>query len=412
MTVLGLEVRRTPLRWALPVLVGVVLMLLLPRTTWAWAWTTASSKPVMTTTFVGPMIAAGAAWAAARADRRGFRAWLDAAARPAWRADLAQLGAAIVIGLTAYAAALALAVFLAARMVGAGFLWPGYALLGVSVIVACSAVGHAFGALTQSRNAAPPIAGALTLFVLMLAQDRYTVGMVLPNEAISRAALASRLLLAAALVAAAAVLPGLRRGLANGYRPGPGTSAVAAVAVAGVLAGSVVTWRQDLLVARDPVTPLCTEGSPQICIWPEQRRFVGELAAMAGRIDGLDVPGLQFPPVVYEEGLHPSMESPGLFLAGGEPWMIADGLADEMMRASLGSRLCIRPGTEDQVVQASSELMYWLALRIAGSPQPANVHGGPDVDRTIIEQVAASSQAEQRRWARQRLDVLDPADCG
>ncbi|MGV1005254.1 MAG: hypothetical protein ACOYEV_10930 [Candidatus Nanopelagicales bacterium] len=219
MTMLGLETRRTPLLCAVLPLFAVTL-LLLPRTTWAWAWTTASSKPVMTTTFVGPMIAAGAAWAAARTDRRGFRVWLDATPRPAWRADLTQLGAAIIVGMAAHALGLALAFFLAFRMVGTGSLWPSYVFLGVSVIVACAAVGHLLGALLQSRSAAPPVAAALTLVVLMLGQDRYTVGMVLPNQIVSPAALASRLLLAGALVVAAAVLPGLPGAWSMGIGPG------------------------------------------------------------------------------------------------------------------------------------------------------------------------------------------------
>lgn len=409
---LVLETRRTPLRWAVFPLFAVMLLLLLPRTTWAWAWTTASSKPVMTTTFVGPMIAAGAAWAAAsRTDRRGFRAWLDAAARPAWRADLAQLGAAIIVGLTAYALGLALAIFLASRKVGAGFLWPSYVLLGVSVIVACAAVGHLLGALIQSRNTAPPVAAALTLVVLMLGQDRYTVGMVLPNQIVSSAALASRMLLAVALVVAAAVLPGLTRGLVNGYRPGLAMASIAALAAAYVVLGSMITWRQDLLVAREPVNPLCTEGIPQICIWPEQRRFLGELDAMTARIRALDVPGLGLPTVVYEEGLRPGGESQGLFLAGGNPWMIASGLASEVLIASLESPQCIPEGKEDQLTQASLELIYWLTLRIAGSPQPDTVHGGPDVDRSMIEQVASAPLPEQRRWARQRLGILNSSDC-
>lgn len=410
---LGLETRRTPLLWAVFPLFAVILLLMLPRTTWAWAWTTASSKPVMTTTFVGPMIAAGAAWAAARTDRRGLRAWLDAAARPAWRADLTQLGAAIIVGLTAYALSLALAIFLASRMVGAGFLWPNYVLLGVSVIVACAAVGHLLGALIQSRSTAPPVAAALTLVVLMLGQDRYTVGMVLPNQTVSLVALASRLLLAVALVVAAAVLPGLTRGLVNGHRPGFATASLAALTVAYVVLGSMITWRQDLLVSREPVNPLCTEGTPQICIWPEQRRFLGELDAMAARIRTLGVPGLALPTVVHEEGLRPADadESQGLFLAGGNPWMIASGLASEVLIASLESPQCIPQGKEDQVTQASLELIYWLTLRIAGSPQPDTVHGGPDVDRSMIEQVASAPLPEQRRWARQRLGILNSSDC-
>ncbi|MGV1005255.1 MAG: DUF7224 domain-containing protein [Candidatus Nanopelagicales bacterium] len=168
----------------------------------------------------------------------------------------------------------------------------------------------------------------------------------------------------------------------------------------------MITWQQELLVARAPVDPLCTEGTPQICVWPEQRRFLGELDAMAAGIRTLDVPGLAIPTVIYEEGLRPADESPGLFLAGGNPWMIASGLASEVLIASLDSPACIPQGKEDQIAQASLELIYWLTLTIAGSPQPDTVHGGPDVDRSMIEQFASSPLPEQHRGARQRLDIL------
>jgi hypothetical protein len=140
------ELRRSPLRWWLPVFVLVDVAAVFGRSQW-WigVWPQASAAAQIPSLFFAPVLAAGAAWSASRARRYRMTDQLAAAALPGWRVEVVQLAATLTYGLVAYLVGMVAAAAVSAPDAGPGFLWPGYVVLGACVIVASAAVGHVAG---------------------------------------------------------------------------------------------------------------------------------------------------------------------------------------------------------------------------------------------------------------------------
>jgi hypothetical protein len=111
---------------------------------------------------VGGIVAGVAAWTAARDRRRHITELLATTARPAWVRQIAAWAAVAVWSLLLYGAYVAVVFVVTARQAtwGSPNWWP--AAVGATAVVACSAVGFAFGALIPGRFTAPLVTiGAL-----------------------------------------------------------------------------------------------------------------------------------------------------------------------------------------------------------------------------------------------------------
>ncbi|MFE4516465.1 ABC transporter permease [Kitasatospora sp. NPDC056783] len=404
------ELRRSPLRWVFPVLVAVVLLALFGRSTsWIGVWSQASAAAQIPAFYLGPAMAGAAAWSAAAKRRAGVEVGFGAA-RPWWRIEAVRVAAVLTYGLVAYAVGVLAAVVVTARDGGPSFWWPGYVLLGAVLITACTALGHLAGRRARSLYAVPVVCtlGCLVFLGLIGFVPQGTsrgVGLAVltGNPGLTVAAWPLLVRAAAALsLVWLAVIAG-RQLRAEEY--GPQWRRVRSFGTAGgvlALAGSLVLWALagPLVVQRPaPAGPLCTDGTPKICVWPESRRFLPELREMAGR--AAQLPGGRFRVAAQftEEGVdgQPLDRGTGFVLREGETWEVATVMALRTAEETIPMK-CRRAGAEQW------ELIAWLTARIAGHGVPASVHGGPPgVDQEAIGRLVDQPEDAQLAWVDQRL---------
>ncbi|MFG2695214.1 ABC transporter permease [Kitasatospora sp. NPDC048407] len=410
------ELRRSPLRWVFPVLVAVVLLVLFGRDrSWIGVWSQASAAAQIPAFYLGPAMAGAAAWAAAARRRAGVVVGF-AAARPSWRIEAVQVAAALTYGLAAYAVGMLTAVAVTVRDGGPSFWWPGYVLLGAVLITGCTALGHLAGRGGRSLFAVPVVCtlGCLVFLGLVgfVPQGASPgVGLVALSGYPARTVAAWPLL---ARAAAALALVGLAVGAGRQVRTeghGPKWRARSFGTAGGVLAlaGSLVLWALagPLVVQRSaPSRPLCTDGVPKICVWPENRRYLPELRELAERAAALSAGRFRVPAQFAEEGLDGRELDRGnrFVLREGEVWEVATAMA-------IGTAAETVPLSCGREGAGQWELIAWLTARFAGHGVPASVHGGPPgVDQEAVGRLVAQPEEVQLAWVDQRLPR--GGDCG
>ncbi|MGW5477922.1 ABC transporter permease [Streptomyces sp. NPDC004008] len=419
MRIFLLELRRSPLRWWFPVLVALDVAVLFGRAQW-WigVWPQASAAAQIPAFYLGPFLAAYAAWAAGRIHRLGFEDQHTAGTRPRWQVEGAHIAAVAVYGGVAYVIGAAVAAAVSYRDAGPGFLWPSYLLLGAALIVVCIAVGHIAGRWFPSAFAAPVICGLACFVVVTMTGGPLKAGLFVlsgaPAVEVTWASLALRWALALSAVAVAVLtprtLPGYtgERGKVIARLPAVGCSALVVACLAGVMtAGPVQTARAD------PGAPLCTRTEPKICTWPEERMYLPRLEAMARRVSELP-PVIKSPPVFYEQGLRGGRgQDTDFSIFEGSMWEVADSMSIAVSRASTPP-FCqaANNSAEDRRTMAYFELDSWLAARISGAGQPSDIHGGPPgVDQRAIARLIERPDQVQRDWAEKRIKVIEGTRC-
>lgn len=422
LSILGIELRRSPLRWWLPGLVLIDLAALFARGRW-WVgvWPQASAAAQLPAQFLGPVIAAGAAWAAARVSRTATAEQHAAAARPLWQGESLQLASTVLYGLVAYLLGAAAAAGVSFRDAGPGFLWPGYLLLGAAVVAACAAVGHAVGRSFASAYAAPVLCGLACFLVIGTAGDPRALGLSLldgyPDVALATGAVAARVGLALALLAAAAALPTVLRRRSPGWPLGAARRLGAGVVAGAVLVIAVAVYAgEPVTEARAaPAAPVCSSGTPRICLWPDDRKYLPAVTTLVDRIRPLTGYGMTLPAAFYERGLRATARSSNDFrIIEGSMWSVSPSLAGAVLQATLPT-FCTAAGQEadERRTQAYFELETWLEARANAAAQPSDVHGGPPgVDVAAVARVAASPKGVQAPWVAQRLSTIRTTPCG
>ncbi|GAA2996614.1 hypothetical protein Sfulv_39460 [Streptomyces fulvorobeus] len=117
-----IELRRSPLLTALPVMIAVDLVVLFGRARyWIGVWPEASVAAQVVTLFLGPVLAGVSAWQAGRSSRAGMPEAVLAAARPGWRIESARLAATLTLGFLAYAIGCVTAAAISFGEAGPGF---------------------------------------------------------------------------------------------------------------------------------------------------------------------------------------------------------------------------------------------------------------------------------------------------
>ncbi|KUN78297.1 hypothetical protein AQJ66_31690 [Streptomyces bungoensis] len=414
-----MELRRSPLRWWFPVLVALDVAVLFGRSQW-WigVWPQASAAAQIPAFYLGPFLAAYAAWASGRIHRLGFEDQHTAGTRPRWQVEAAHLAAVAVYGGVAYAVGAGVAAAVSYDDAGPGFLWPGYLLLGAALIVLCIAIGHMAGRWFPSAFAAPVICGLACFVVVTMNGGPMEAGLFVlsggPAVEVSPEHLAVRWGLALTAVAVAVLtprtLPGYSgaRGKVIARLPAIGSAALAVACLAGVLtAGPVQTARASRSA------PMCTRAEPKICVWPEERKYMPRLEAMAKRVSELP-PAITSPSAFYEEGLRGGKGQDTDFkIFEGSMWEVADSMSIAVSRAST-PRYCPAQNSdaEDRRTMAYFELDSWLAARISGAGQPSDIHGGPPgVDQKAIARLIHQPEPAQQSWAKKRLKVIEGTRC-
>ncbi|MGW5098708.1 hypothetical protein ACWEQ1_34860 [Streptomyces nodosus] len=419
MRILMMELRRSPLRWWFPVLVALDVAVLFGRAQW-WigVWPQAGAAAQIPAFYLGPFLAAYAAWAAGRIHRLGFEDQHTAGTRSRWQIEGTQIAAAAVYGGGAYLVGAAVAAAVSYHDAGPGFLWPSYLLLGAALIVLCIAVGHIAGRWYPSGFATPVVSGLACFVILTTNGGPRKAGLFVlsgaPAVEVTPGDLALRWGLALSAVAVAALTP---RGL-PGYTgargklivrlPAVGSSALAVACLAGVItAGPVQTARAE------PSAPMCTRTEPKLCVWPEERMYIPRLEAMARRVSELP-PFITSPSAFYEEGLKgDSAQDTDFSIFEGSMWEVADSMSIAISRASTPP-FCpaVNSSAEDRRMMAYFELDSWLAARISGAGQPSGIHGGPPgVDQRAIARLIEQPKQVQEDWAKKRIKVIEGTRC-
>ncbi|WP_371516601.1 hypothetical protein [Kitasatospora sp. NBC_01300] len=421
-----MELRRSPLRWWFPLLIAADLGTLFGRSRW-WIgqWVQTSVQVQIPAFYFAPLLAAAAAWAAGRTVRHHLDAQLAISARPRWQVDLTQLSATLTYGLVAYGVGAVVAVVASYPKAGAGFLWPSYLLLGSALLISFASVGHLVGLWVKSQFTGPLIAGLGTMVLIAWAGPPSALGLYVINGApfqkVAVPALLARCLVAVLLVAAAGLVR--RHSLLSTSRIWAGAaSRVMAVSICALLCAALVG-----LVATSPVQvpraapnrPVCTDGAPTLCLWPEDKVYLPKAQTMAEHMRQLPSGMFTVPTAFYERGLRGDAAHmyEDFYILEGSMWDSSETMAGGIMSASRPtSPGCGFPPSSrmtPEFIHSSGELNMWLAMRIFGGGQPAGMHGGPPgVDLDAIAHVLTEPEGTQAQWAQQRVEAVHYAYCG
>lgn len=419
-TIFWTELRRSPLRWWLPLLIAMDLATLFGRSRyWIGVWPQASAAAQVPCIFLGPTIAAAAAWAAGRVSRQGVSEQVVAAARPVWQLDLMQMASTLTYGLIAYVVGVFAAGVVSISDAGPGFLWPSYILLGTAAIIGCAGAGHAVGRWSQSRYWAPIIAGIGSLCAISWFGTSSSLAFLVlsgyPQLQIVPSALAARIACAIALLSIAILVPPMRRlpGVLDRRRLVQVTGGVASL-LALALSMTAVGMAGPLRETRAaPSEPVCTSTVPRVCLWPDDRKYLPTLGAMAVRLREIPGGDLVLPGEFYESGLSGNSQDDGFPIIEGSPWSASSTMAGAVTRATIpGYCDAVNIDAENRRLAAYFELEAWMGARLNGTGQPADVHGGPPgVDLAAIGRFIEQPESIQIPWVRQRLTTIRDTPC-
>jgi hypothetical protein len=428
--VLRIEIRRSVVLWAVPLLLGLFYFDSF-RTAAGFppVWTVRSS--VITSQMIsdfGPFAAGLAAWAASREGRRKTVDLVATTVRPAWARQASVLGATLfwlVLAFLAGVAAIYIDTALNATW-GGPPLWP--VAVGVIELVTFAVIGFTAGALFPGRFTAPLAA----IGTFLLAEIGYHAALQMNPEGSTYALLSTATAvplgdngvfyhvapdvaiaqvmfmggITVALLGLLTLAPAFRvsyRGLLSGIdRVGRGlcvagiallASGVAASSTAYALAGTakltVSGWDIPALhdAASDqpvPYTPDCAGTSFRVCVHPAFSGFLSgantALQPAAAEIAGLPGAPVRAEEVPSGEGVGHGLALPGLPRAGlsGTP-PVYTYISDDGLAPLWGS-----PAAVDNAGWRAGFQQAFLTALVTGPP-----HAGPGPDAAVLSPTAA-----------------------
>lgn len=419
-----IELRRSPLLLALPLLVVIDILVLFGRSRhWIGVWPEASAAAQVVTLFLGPALAAVSAWQAGRGSRAGMPEVVLAAARPSWHAEAARFAATLTLGCAAYVIGCLTAAAISFRDAGPGFLWPSYLLLGLASLTIFAAVGHLAGRVWPSAAFTPAVC-ALGGFVAYVGVGKGYGFYVLsggPNYAVDSGVLTQRLLLALALSGVAIFfnrVPKAHRHTTSftpvGTRALMATSTLAAVALLPLAALSGPIRIDRPATAVEPLCDRAGEKGARVCVWPEHRKYLPELTVMADRLARVPQDWIKQPSTFYEFGLRPTrLGDPGFDVAEGHVRPAAISMAAQVSALSMGQ--CTPPENAQRAWEASNRLDLWLEYRAMGKDPKVADEGlnmvGVSREQQAAGEAVALSEAEQEKWAAKQRALIKKDGC-
>ncbi|WP_019886151.1 DUF7224 domain-containing protein [Streptomyces purpureus] len=419
LTTYRIELRRSPLLTAFPVMIAVDLAVLFGRSQyWIGVWPEASVAAQIVTLFLGPILAGVSAWQAGRCSRARMPEFLLAAAQPGWRIETARLAATLTLGFLAYGIGCLTAAAVSLSDAGPGFLWPSYLLLGAATLIIFASVGHLAGRWWPSPGFTPVVC-ALGCFISMLALPfKFNVLAGPPDTHLSPLPLTVRLSLALALAVLAVTAPPRtsksERQMPRWNLPRHTRSMVSGSAVCALVALAAAPAAGELRVERpaSATAPLCDradENAPRVCVWPEHRKYLPELTRMAQRLGRPTQPWIKAPNEFYEFGLRRTpLGDRGFDIAEGHARTAAIAMADQVFTTSVGR--CLPPPKERRAWQAIDNIHLWLEYQAMGQ-DPAAADSGLHLTGVTTAQREASAAArmtpaEQKKWIAQERSHL------
>ncbi|MGW1011329.1 hypothetical protein ACWD4X_15045 [Streptomyces termitum] len=314
---------------------------------WVGWWSQTSIKVhVFGVIVMGSLMSAAAAWTAGRARRTRASAWSDTTPRGGWSQALLLGAAAWLWSLAVYAL---MAVVAFQRTAGVSDVtepvWTPL-LLASAMTAFQIAAGVAAGTLVPSRITAPAV-GVLwyAVFVIFAFVPDLPLAALFPaideHWDVTFQPHVTRLLIATAWCAAAALALTALPALVRRAVPSPGPFLIVPAAVAAVAGGVLLTFRAPVpdpfwaVRAEQPAQPLCvTQGRTKACLWPADSHLLPQARAAVRTVDAAlgSLPG--FNRSFYETGLRP--DGPGSAeLPVYRPVVDSRSLTGAMLDASL-----------------------------------------------------------------------------
>jgi hypothetical protein len=421
--VLATEVRRSPLRWWAPILLaGILVVTLGSGSWWAGIWPAASAQAEQVVLFLGPLMMAGAAYAATRSSDPTARAWIDSSTRTVWRGDSIQLASTVCIALALYLAGVITVIAASEGQSSSGHFWLGYGLLGALTLTAITAAGHLIGRVISSPVVAPTAAGVIGLIIMMAIASRFgllvTANLAYSWYGISGMALLVRAFLATSLMVAAVAVP-TRMNRGDRWPRPSGQRAFSVGAAVGVVAAAALLPATPVLAQRQPPSqPLCTATNSRICLWPDERKYLPDFSQMGRRLAALRDSTLDIPSTFYERGLNRVADRAGKSfyspVGAGGFYLTAFEMAAIITDDSLTGRLCLPrdPAEQAKVFNASEFLLDWLSAQIAGGGQPPSVHGTNSIaDSGQIGRMLFWPVQRRRAFTQRLISIVKSSSC-
>lgn len=404
--VLGVVARRTLALPVLPLMAALAWFAgrAMPAG-WAGSWYAASAHMGSIVVVVAPLAAAVAAWEAGRGRRTGFAVLSATGVR-----SPVAVGALTVAVVSGYGAAAYLVGVLAAALLVVGGGPPSLGLLGLGLVglFTATSLGYVVGHLLHRVFAAPLVAVATYLWLVLVSQWRpewlarlsfLDDGCCSANVRVNPATLAGQFAWLAGLLAVSAALL-VWRGEARRWQRA--ASALLATALLGGGLAILVATGGRLTVTRPPAEAACQEGQQvRVCVWPEHRY---QLAALVPAADGALGPFRtvsDVPRQVVEVGLE-KRAAPGGALVIGLPAEAAPPsmLAPLVLQALLPPPPpCARQNGTVRPFPGLAVRPYlsaWLVLR--GQPTVPVAELVPPALQGGLQRLLAASPDQQLAW--------------
>ncbi|MEV6522259.1 hypothetical protein AB0M43_09985 [Longispora sp. NPDC051575] len=430
-----IHVKRSPVRWIFPVALAFNLAMLFFRNRyWIGVWPETSAAAQMPAYLTSGLAAAAAAWSVGAPHRHGTVEQKLPLAVPRWRREVPPVATVLLYFVLISLIVQAIAFGLTLRTNPPGIeLWPGYVVMGLTVICLAVAFGHVVGKALSGRFAAA-VAGLAWFIVSMYLGSQWDFGVVsgpVYNE-LDTLTVMVRLLGAVALISLAVALPNFlareraavsRRTERRWLRPAVVVTVAAVVlcAVTAVL-GSPVKGREK------PAEVLCVGVRLKVCMWPEHQKYqsaVEDIVQRAERLPAVFVLPGRFDEygVSYQmrvvDGVIDLTDRSGLppyfYIPDGSTWALSGTVATEIMKVSL--RYCAKApfSKGEQVDLRANETEAWLEAFLAGGGRPdyhTNRSGeAAAAARRGEERANHGSEAEQFAWAGERVTEYNAASC-
>ncbi|MFD0557897.1 hypothetical protein FB566_3184 [Stackebrandtia endophytica] len=413
-----IEIRRSSLRWCVPVFTCFQLAMLFGKSEqWEYAWSETSAAITVATGISVPLIAAAAAWEGTRWHRSGDVSVFHHHTRFAGAGYVLQLLATLCLVTVPFVVTTVAAWISAAAVSGPGLLWPGYLLFALAVQWAAAGLGLAAGRIVASRLVVPAVAMTFMVPLILLPGGHPFAlfslfggaSMVLLPQAV-----AARVLIAVAALVLGLAAIGRHRDVSVGaWR---GWTIMAASATAIVIAVQIMASGGPILTPRaaDGIDPLCTDTEIEICVWPDQAGFLPELTQYAHRLEELSS-FAEVPARYTADGLDSADDDATFSLASATgSWMRVTDLAF-WIDVNEYPEQCDPDAELDTETwnREGDQLAVWYSYWIFGGPPPPGNGGGIPYDREAMAELIAQPVEAQFAWAQAtRERVLSARPCG
>ncbi|WP_432900551.1 hypothetical protein ACQP1S_27435 [Micromonospora matsumotoense] len=300
----------------------------------------------------------------------------------------------------------------------------GYLALGQVVILLSVSIGWLCGAVLSRISSIIVSGGGWVL--LIAASDAGPINVVMrgrPEMAVDSFALAIRAMAVSALLASLAWTTSKNTACQRLPRLVP-------TSVATILVVASFSYGADVVKLRIPpeASALCISGRVRICVWPEQEKYLVDLAHTSARIDALpDV--FEKPYEINSTGLkgtdnqasqrsgRESEPSPTFEIIGGSIWSYAGAFAAAIERETFRftDELCqwrnLSPADDRRLLVLDA----WLEAYLAGNGQPDyRTNAPPSIQGAFLEGRAIANgrtASDQFKWAEKEVIEMRQRYC-